>query len=73
MRPKYTLIWFILGAAIPRAAGAALMIQVQLSLPTLQPGVAHCDTGALTPVCLILFGTPIGGICGRVGGNLLRD
>lgn len=66
------LIGFILGAAVPFAVGVILIVRFRMSLPPLQPGEAHCGTGALGPACLILFGTPIGAICGLVIGSLVR-
>jgi hypothetical protein len=63
---------FFVGGAIPLVLGLLMLLRFKLSLPVLQPGEAHCGTGALGPVCIVLFGSPIGAILGTTVGSALR-
>lgn len=49
-----TLQGLFIGAGLPLVLGSLMLVRFQLSLPDLQPGEAHCGTGALGPFCIIL-------------------
>lgn len=67
-----TLQGLFIGAGLPFVLGLLMLVRFQMSLPALQPGEAHCGTGALGPFCIILFGTPIGALIGALTGLTLR-
>lgn len=67
-----TLQALCIGAVLPLVLGSVMFVRFQMSLPVLQPGEAHCGTGALGPVCIIVFGTPGGALIGAIAGSTLR-
>ena len=69
---RRTLQGLFIGAGVPLVVGSLMYVRFQMSLPVLQPGEAHCATGALGPVCIILFGTPVGALIGAITGSTLR-
>ena len=68
-----TLQGVIIGGSIPLVLGVLMLIRFRMSLPVIGPGEAHCGTGALGPICILLFGSPIGAIMeGITGAKLCR-
>ena len=59
---------FFVGGGIPFVIGLLMLIRFNLSLPVLQPGEAHCGTGGLGGLCLVLFGSPLGAFLGAIAG-----
>ena len=67
-----TLQGLMIGAGVPFVLGMLMLIRFRMSLPVLQPGEAHCGTGALGSFCIILFGSPLGALAGAIVGSALR-
>jgi hypothetical protein len=59
----------ILGAAIPAATGAFVLVSFW-SQPELPPGFAYCGMPVLGAWGLIFFGTPLGALTGAAVGTL---